>query len=286
MFVVWVAVRQIAPEDFKVLIRTLMEVFPHTTMWLDGYYSALVCTPRPLIPDADEIEARCAAPTFREVLDEAGLDSPLDLLAGFVAGPAALGRFAAGQPLNTEDRPMIEFRTPRQGNRLNSEALAATILELLVPIQEPLCPAHVTADYDTQDRLRQVQQAREMARFALAQKCRGRHLEAAQLFQRALEEHPHDDLARYELEIYLVAHGTQCLNRELFDQARHVFEQAVQVNPRSVGALASLAALEEAAGKTSQAEELRRRALSLDPHNSRLRERFAHLPDNGSIRRY
>jgi Tfp pilus assembly protein PilF len=84
----------------------------------------------------------------------------------------------------------------------------------------------------------------------------------------------------------MVAHAKQCLDRGLTDQAHAVLKQAVQVNPRSVGALASLAALEEAKGNRAEAEQLRQRALSVDPHNHRLRQRIAAGPDNRSPRRY
>ncbi len=282
MFVVWVAIRQIAPEDLKVLTRTLLEVFPHTTIWLQGYYLAFVSTTQPAVWDAEQIQRRFADRPMREALDRAGLESPLGLLAGFIAGPPALGRFAAGQPLNTEDRPIIEFRTPRLGDRLNSRELAAVNLDILCALQEPLCPAYVRADRSTRVRLQQAHAARATANQAFVQKCLGQHIEAANLFAQALALDPSDDLARYEMEVYLVAHGEQCLQRGLLDQAYRVFQRAVHVNPRSIGALASLSALEEAAGNASEAEKLRRRALSLDPHNRRLRQRLAGLPRDGT----
>jgi tetratricopeptide (TPR) repeat protein len=277
MFVVWIAIRQIAPEDLKVITRTLLEVFPDTTMWLHGYYLAFVSTTQPAVWDAEQIQRRFADRPMREALDQAGLDSPLGLLASFIAGPPALGRFADGQPLNTEDRPIIEFRTPRLGDRLNSQELATTNLDILCALQEPLCPAYVTADRSTRLRLEQALAARATANQALVLKCLGRHIEAADLFKQALALEPSDNLAQYGMEMYLVAHGNQCLERGLLDQAYRVFLQAVEVNPRSVGALASLAALEEAAGNGSEAEKLRRRAMSLDPHNRRLRKRLAGL---------
>lgn len=285
MFVVWVAIRQIAPEDLKVLTRTLLEVFPHTTMWLQGYYLAFISTSQPVVWDAEQIKSRFSDRVMREALDRAGLDSPFGLLATFVAGPKALGHFAEGQPLNTENCPIIEFRTPRLGDQLNSQDLAATNLDLLCALQEPLCPRYVTANPLTRGSLQQAQAARATANQAFIQKCLGQHVEAANLFTQALAIDPSDDLARYEMEVYLVAHGEECLQRGLVDQAYGVFRQAAQVNPRSVGALASLATLEQAAGNRAEAENLRRRALSLDPHNRRLRQRLAGHPDLGVPRR-
>jgi spermidine synthase len=202
MFVVWVAVRQIAPDDLKVLVRTLMRVFPHTTMWLDGYYLAMVSTVQPPAWDAEPIQHRFREEAFRNALDEAAVDSALSLLATFVAGPEALDQYAGSGPLNTEDRPIIEFRTPRQGDRLNTKELAAEIFDVLHLYQEPLCPTYVAAEGETRSRLEQAQEARWTARRGLVEASRGRHVEAAKLFGRALAIDPADDLARYEMEAY------------------------------------------------------------------------------------
>ncbi len=286
MFVVWVAIRQIAPDDLRVLTRTLLDVFPHTTMWLDGYYLAFVSTKQPVVYDAEEILRRCASDDLATVLGDAGLNSPAPVLATFVAGPQTLAQFADNQPRNTEDRPIIEFRTPRLGDRLNSAELAAEILGTLSMLQEPLSPGHVKAHPTTRQRLLRAQQARYTANQALIQKCYGNHIEAATLFQQAIAEDSTDDLARYEMEMYLVAHGKQCVERGLIDQAVHVFRQAVRVNSRSIGALASLATLEENAGNHEAAYYLWQRALALDPHNRPIRERIANTNNGNASRKY
>ncbi|MFV1965831.1 MAG: hypothetical protein ACC628_10440 [Pirellulaceae bacterium] len=286
IFVVWVAIRQIAPDDLKVLSRSLLEVFPHTTLWLDGYYAALVSTKTPAVIDADRIQQRCAEPALARALGEAGVDGPSSLLASFVAGPETLANFAGDQPLNTEDRPIIEFRTPRLGGRLNTSDLAAETIGTFSLLQEPMVPKYVTGSQNHCAAILQAQRARWMARQALIQKCYGNHVEAAKMFHEALALDRGDDLARYELETYLVSHGKQCVNRGLWDQAHEVFRQAVAINPRSVGALASLAALEERAGNRNNAERMWQRVLALDPRNHQLRLRVADSSSNGPTQRY
>jgi len=286
MFVVWVAIRQIAPDDLKVLTRTLLEVFPHTTMWLDGYYAAFISTRQPLVLNADEIDRRCAGNLLAPALREAHIDSATELLATFLAGPETLRMFASNQPLNTEDRPIIEFRTPRLADRLNTSELAAEMIGTLSLLQEPLCLVYVTATESTQSRLLRAQQARWMARQALIAKCYGNHVEAAKMFRDALAKDATDGLARYEMEMYLIAHGKQCVERRLLDRAHHVFSEAISVNPRSVAALGSLATLEETAGNQAEAERLWQRILSLDSRNHHLRRRVASQNQIAPIGRY
>ncbi len=286
MFVVWVAIRQIAPDDLKVLTQSLLEVFPNTTLWLDGYYAALVSTTGPHLFDVDAIERRCQSDELAGLLNESGIDSPLTLLATFLAGPEMLAAFAGDQPLNTEDRPVIEFRTPRLGERLNTSEFAAEMIGTLSMLQEPISVKQVTASDATLSRLQRAQQSRWVARQALIQKCYGDHVGAAEAFRDALALDSANDLARYELETYLVAHGNQCLQRGLFARAYRVFEQAAEVNPRSVAALACLAAMEEKSGTRQRAKEFWKRAASLDPHNVHLRRRMANQAAASSSRRF
>ncbi|MGM9491392.1 fused MFS/spermidine synthase [Ideonella sp. YS5] len=42
-----------------------------------------------------------------------GFEDPLALLGSFVAGPSSLRQWAAGAPLNTDDRPVVAYRAPR-----------------------------------------------------------------------------------------------------------------------------------------------------------------------------
>ncbi|MCA9123659.1 MAG: hypothetical protein H6822_02450 [Planctomycetaceae bacterium] len=211
----------------------------------------------------------------KRALEEAGLDSPYPLLGTFLAGPDSLASFASDQPLNTEDRPVIEFRSPRLGERLNTSDLAAEMLGMLSLLQEPIHPNYITVNPTSAAKVLGAQRARWTARQGLIAKNYGSHVEAAQLFQAALAQYPADDLARHEMEVYLVAHAKQCLDRGLFNQARQVLQQAVKVNPRSIGALGSLAALEEQAGNRTEANRLWERALSVDPHDRDIRRRVA-----------
>ena len=59
--------------------------------------------------DARGIAARQAT----LVLDEQGLDEPFAVLGSFVAGPAALARFAGDAAPNTDDRPLVAALAPR-----------------------------------------------------------------------------------------------------------------------------------------------------------------------------
>ena len=277
MFVAWVALRQIDPRDLKVLVRSQLEVFPNTSMWLERRYLGLISTLEEPTFDVDAIQQRFAEESLRRVLDNAGLDSPLPLLAGFVAGAEKLRAFAADQPLNTEDRPIIEFRTPKLGDKLNSRELGAANLKLISSLQESIDAMPILANGETRAYIERSLAARRLSREALALKYQGQHIEAAKLFQKALALNPDDSLAQFELEIYLVAHAKQCIERQLYRQARAMFRKAAEINPRSIGALASLAEFERASGNQAQAVELWEQVRDLDPHNRTARRNLDNL---------
>ena len=277
MFVAWVALRQIDPRDLKVLVRSQLEVFPNTSMWLERRYLGLISTLEEPTFDVDAIQQRFAEESLRQVLDNAGLDSPLPLLAAFVAGAEKLRAFAADQPLNTEDRPIIEFRTPKLGDKLNSRELGAANLKLISSLQESIDAMPILANGETRAYIERSLAARRLSREALALKYQGQHIEAAKLFQKALALNPDDNLAQFELEIYLVAHAKQCIERQLYRQARAMFRKAAEINPRSIGALASLAEFERASGNQAQAVELWEQVRDLDPHNRTARRNLDNL---------
>jgi spermidine synthase len=100
----WVAGTE---QEYKLIARTFLEVFPHTTVWADG--SLLVGSVEPLRLRRQDFEWKLGDRGRREALREAGYDSFEALLASFVAGPDELRAFVGAGPLLTDDRPLAEY---------------------------------------------------------------------------------------------------------------------------------------------------------------------------------
>ena len=125
------ALYQLTREEFDVIVETFLAVFPHATLWRDDFYPN-----RPGRRTRRTCRARTRRPRTRR---RAGRRSP-DVGAGFDArGPRGLAMFYAGilrtvaddfaaAPVNTDDRPVIEFLAPRltrmsgPGTRIGSSA--------------------------------------------------------------------------------------------------------------------------------------------------------------------
>ena len=93
--------------QYKLIMRTFLDVFPYTTLWFDG--QLLVGSKRPLRISPAAFAAKRARAETRAALDEIGLDSFATLASWYRAGPDELRRFVGEGPLLTDDRPLVEY---------------------------------------------------------------------------------------------------------------------------------------------------------------------------------
>jgi spermidine synthase len=103
VFCQWVQLYSLPPEALRSLVATFLEVFPQA--WLFE-----------TIPGADALLV--AAPSVPAGL---GLEPLL--------GPEQLRRFAEGAPVNTDDRPWVEFEAPRWLHRPTAETNRELLIE-------------------------------------------------------------------------------------------------------------------------------------------------------------
>ncbi|HLK89893.1 MAG TPA: tetratricopeptide repeat protein [Polyangia bacterium] len=111
VFCQWLQLYELTPETFATLVRTFTEVFPEGHLFVLWRVSdaLLVAAPsgRRLALD------RLRTPEVRRLLARAGLARPEALAAEYAAPLSMLAPVGAGAPLNTDDRPLVEYRAPR-----------------------------------------------------------------------------------------------------------------------------------------------------------------------------
>ena len=101
----WVGIRE--ETQYRLIVRTFLEVFPEATAWLGG--TLLVGSRGPLRIDTSAFARKLQNPRIREALTDVQLGSMEALLAAFTAGPDDLRRFIGPGAVLTDDRPRIEF---------------------------------------------------------------------------------------------------------------------------------------------------------------------------------
>lgn len=101
VFLQWLPFHNLAESDFKMILRTFQQVFPHTTLWYTGGSHTLVlATPEPLTSERLSA-AFAAAATNQTVIDDLGLPA---VWPGYLAmGEGALRGYVGPGPLNTDN---------------------------------------------------------------------------------------------------------------------------------------------------------------------------------------
>lgn len=109
----WVAGTE---AEYKIIARSFLSVFPHTTVWADG--SLLLGSVEPLRLRRSDFEWKLQERGRAEALRELGVASFDALAAMFVAGPDQLRAYVGDGPLLTDDRPLAEYflSLPRDRN--------------------------------------------------------------------------------------------------------------------------------------------------------------------------
>jgi spermidine synthase len=128
VFVQWLPLYQISEREFGIIARTMISVFPQVSLWRGNFqpgaeFAALVghADDRPLPACVlDTTQDKRAAVEGANYRDMFNLQLPINeqTVLFFYAGNLGLGAdLFETYPLNTDDRPMIEFGTPRSLHR-------------------------------------------------------------------------------------------------------------------------------------------------------------------------
>lgn len=156
VFVQWLPLYQISEREFGIIARTMTSVFPHVSLWRGNFQpgaeiAALVghADATPVPPSALDMEReKRAAVDGATHLDMHRLRLPINeqTVMLFYGGNVGLAAdLFADYPLNTDDRPVIEFGTPRSLHRPEREGkpqfLQDRFANLVDRLQERTPPA-------------------------------------------------------------------------------------------------------------------------------------------------
>ena len=93
--------------EYKLIMRTFISVFPHTTLWEGG--SLMLGSSRPLVLERDAFDRKLERPGSRAALERMGIGTFKALIGRYVAGPDELRAFVGPGPVLTDDRPLTEY---------------------------------------------------------------------------------------------------------------------------------------------------------------------------------
>jgi spermidine synthase len=122
LYMQWLPAHQLDRQELRIVLATFQSAFPQASVWLGMIGESVpvvgcLGTRGGAEPDAAEVERRLSDPAVASRAREVNLGSACLLLSNFVMGPAGLAQMVRGAPLNTDDRPTIEFLSPMHALR-------------------------------------------------------------------------------------------------------------------------------------------------------------------------
>ncbi len=110
LFCQWIGLYDITPENLRSASQTFLETFPHVLVFKENADLIMIGATEKINLDYQQIRQRLLQPPIAQVLAPIGIRSVGDLLARqYLFCDQCLVRFAAGAPLNTDDKPILEY---------------------------------------------------------------------------------------------------------------------------------------------------------------------------------
>ena len=143
LFSCWVPL-DLRPTELRMILKSFQEVFPHTSFWVASNclnkHGLILGSLAPLGIDLQRLDRVLRRPDVAADLKEIAIHDAYDLLDCQVCDEASIRRMVAADPINSDDRPRLEFSCAISGA---SDGTLARILAMLVRHHAPIAPSMV-----------------------------------------------------------------------------------------------------------------------------------------------
>jgi spermidine synthase len=111
MLVQWIPYHLLADREVRMIAKTFLTAFPHTTLWFTPLrqYVILVGTQQELEIDFASLRAKLERSNVQQDLALLNITDPVDVVSLFVMGEDALAEYVGDAALNTDNHPYLEF---------------------------------------------------------------------------------------------------------------------------------------------------------------------------------
>ncbi|RKU38874.1 hypothetical protein C6496_05070 [Candidatus Poribacteria bacterium] len=264
----WVPLHRLPETHYKMIVRTFIEVFPHTTLWYKYTpdFVILIGTQEPLQIDYKNFIARAQIASINEGLAADDLDGP-SLLDSFMMGPETVRKYVGVGSVHTDNRPRLEF--------FRGADLANTTTQNvkgMLEYRERVLP-YLTNYGSTLAEMKSVREKLDTYFRATQRLIHGQiayassqYQNAAELMNQAVELNPLDETIRYNFGVVsgLIREGEQEELRQIEQQV----QQAMAQNPDDLQGHLHLATVYEMQGELGKATRELEEFLRGDPSRS------------------
>jgi spermidine synthase len=117
LFSCWVPL-DLRASELRMILKSFQQVFPHTSLWVASNclnkHGLILGSLEPLQIDFARVAQVMDRPTIKRDLAEIAILDVYDLLDCFVCDETAIRQTVAGSPINSDDRPRLEFSCARR----------------------------------------------------------------------------------------------------------------------------------------------------------------------------
>lgn len=142
----WFHYYSMAPDDFRLALRTFLDVFPYAQVWNADNNVFMLGANEPLLIDVTDMERKLSRPDVNSDLSRVRLASPYLLLGHYLFGEKEAREYVGEGPINTDDLPLIEFSAPRNRNSFHHEEILDSMLGLYPKFSSYPLTGHIVHD--------------------------------------------------------------------------------------------------------------------------------------------
>jgi spermidine synthase len=273
---------QLEPVDYLSIMKTFAEVFPDATVWFTGVETILVGGDGSARFDFERLARRMQEPEVAASLGPIGMDEPMRLLATYLFRVSDVAADLRDAPLNTDDRPRLEFSAPRS-HLVNT--VKDNLPWLMGRRRDPAASIVFPASWGPGDprpaqllgRLQVLREAQRLTMEGRLQVLRGEVEAGIATIEKAVAADPSDPYARDLAARNLVKLAERRYAAGERDASRRAYAQALRWDPGHFLALYNLARFAYEDGDAPRARALTEQGLRQAPHSPSLNYRMGLL---------
>jgi spermidine synthase len=266
----FVSIPSLSPENFRMVVRSFLEVFPDATLWYNTSEFLLIGTvDGDLRLRPERIALIEHDPAIHDDLAFAYWGGPAHWLnrtdalsAGFLMGADGLADLARDAPDYHDDRPRLEYATPPRDPEPASREIVALVRQHLEPTARAFAvpPDEATLESSLAIRERNLDDvsAKLLQQRAESLLAEGKRQEFMSLLQETLRRNPERVKARNNLGGALLQDGRA-------EEAIREFRLALEVRPDYASAHNNLGSALASTGRFDEAVQHYRSAVTIEP---------------------
>jgi spermidine synthase len=260
----WIPMYEMSKQDYLTIVRSFVHVFPNTALFYTGFDTLLLGFKGEMNLDPEVLRRNFEVPAVAASLAEVGFTRPEMILGMFIADLSADPGFTGSGPINTDDRPIIEFSTPKSQLRYTTDENQEALLAHFTPIPQAWLDR---MDPEVAKRVQGEHEAVRMMLEAALLRVKGDNDGAFKMLAEALDISPNNPVVRNEL-VSMLTSSAQALRRaNQLDEAAQQYQTALQLDGNDFWSLYYLVELGMRAGQTEFAGKVLNHALTIYPES-------------------